>query len=288
MNFKNKFFYSVTKNILSKNNTFKGIHRGESCYFFGNAKSLKYYDLSLFNDKVSIGCNFLFLHKDFNNAGVNYYYNGDPFFLYPYAKNLYTKKFKKNAIGKLFVQKVKDNPDINYFINISDYPMLRGKNIFYLHHFGEHFTDYSQCGLDTAFTATKSALSGMLGIAIYLGFKDATLVGFDHLLKPKASEHFYEYGKLDQVYEPTALHEKFLIEAQKFLNLRVVSPNDSYKGHIIPHINYEHLTGKRALFRENTEIIENRDLEKLRKSDFGFSITKNEFLNNNPDKLYLL
>ena len=78
MNLKNKILYNLTEKIILKNKKFKGIHKGESCYLFGNAKSLKYYDLSLFNDRVSIGCNQLYLHKDFSEIKMNYYYDADP------------------------------------------------------------------------------------------------------------------------------------------------------------------------------------------------------------------
>jgi hypothetical protein len=268
MNLKNKLLYSATKKTLSVNKKLKGLHSGENCYLFGNARSLKYYDLSKFNDKVSIGCNFLFLHKDFEDIRVKYYFNGDPLFLYPYRRNIYTKKIEKNILGKIFAEKVKEYDDTNFFINISDYPNLRGDNIFYLHHFGEKFDDYCNCSLDGVFPASQSALSGMLGIAIYLGFTDVTLVGFDHLLAPKASQHFYEPGGLDQVTTSSVIGEEVLNSAQKFLKVRVVSPNDNYKGHIIPHILYEDLVGYKTKFRENNEIIRYKDLVRLKQSNY--------------------
>ena len=113
----------------------------------------------------------------------------------------------------------------------------------------------------------------MLGMAIYLGFKDITLVGFDHLLLPKASEHFYEYGLLDKVHTPAPLHAKLLTSAQEFLELRVVSPNDSYKGQVIPHIQYEELTGQKLRFKENNEILSSEDLLILQSCNYNYSIT---------------
>ena len=198
MNLKNRILFNLTEKILLRNKKFKGIHNGESCYLFGNAKSLKYYDLSLFNDRVSIGCNLLFFHKDFSKIRMSYYYNGDPFNFYPFLRDPYTRKIVRHVLGNLYKKKISENSDVNYFINVSDYPIMRGKNIFYAHHFGQQFSDYSNCSLDGVFSANQTALSGMLGLAIYLGFKDVTLVGCDHLLRPKATEHFFEYGRIDQ------------------------------------------------------------------------------------------
>ena len=281
MNLKNSLIFFLAKNIILKNKKFKDLHMGESCYLFGNAKSLKYYDLSLFSDRVSIGCNSLFLHKDFGHIDCQYYYNGDPFYLYPYWRNQYTRKIEKNVLGALYKKKIREYSNINFFINISDYPAIRGENIHYVHNYGHHFTNYTDCSLDGIFSANQSGLSSMLGMAIYLGFKDITLVGFDSLLIPKASEHFYEYGELDLDHEATELHKEYVKNAQEFLELRVVSPNDSYKGHIIPHIQYDELTGEDLKFKENHEIISNDDLNVLRNCNYNFSITENLFKKNN-------
>ena len=281
MNKKNSLMFFLAKNIILKNQKFKGLHNGESCYLFGNAKSLKYYDLSLFNDRVSIGCNLLFFHKEFGNIDCRYYYNGDPFFLYPYWRNYHSKKIEKHVLGALFKKKIREHSNVNFFINISDYPTTRGENINYVHNFGHHFTDYNDCSPDGILSANQSALSALLGIAIYLGFKDITLVGFDHLLTPKASEHFYEFGRLDQIHDSAELHKVYLKNAQEFVELRVVSPNDDYVGHIVPHIKYDELTGQKSRFKENQEIISNDDLLILQSCNYNFSITEDEFIKNN-------
>ena len=276
MNLKNRILFNLTKKIILKNKNFKGIHNGESCYLFGNAKSLKYYDLSLFNDRVSIGCNSLFLHKDFGDMRMSYYYIGHSFFYYPYWRNIYTGKRERNIIGSLYAAKFRENSDVNIFINVSDYPSLRGENIFYFHNFDQHFTDYVDCSLDGVFSATQSALSGMLGVALFLGFKDVTLVGCDHLLRPKASEHFYEYGMLDEV-NSSIMGQEILASAQKFVKLRVVSPSNIYRGDLIPHIQYDELTGQNPQFKENYEIISKDDLSVLINCNLPYSITEDEF-----------
>jgi len=284
MNLKNRLLFTLTEKIILRNKRFKGIHNGESCYLFGNAKSLKYYDLSLFNDRVSIGCNNLYLHKDFSKIGVKYYYRGAPFTHYPFHSNPYSNnKLEKNTNGSYSYKKsfFHENKDTNFFIDVSDYFSLRGKNIFYTHHFGQQFSDFSNCSVDGVFNANQNALAGMIGLAIYLGFKDLTLIGCDHLLNPKASEHFFEYGRIDQKHTPSVINEQVLNSAQKFLKLRVVSPNDSYKGHIIPHVYYSELTGKEPEYKENYEIISDDNLNILRSMNYLYSITESEFRKNN-------
>ena len=87
MNTKNKILNFFAKSVLSKNKKFKGLHAGESCYIFGAGASLKYFDLGLFNDRVSIGCGQLFVHRDIHKLDLKYYYVGDTFVYYRYWKD---------------------------------------------------------------------------------------------------------------------------------------------------------------------------------------------------------
>tara|TARA_B100000767_G_C19748343_1_gene529577 strand:+ start:1173 stop:2048 length:876 start_codon:yes stop_codon:yes gene_type:complete len=277
MNLKNRLLFKLTEKLILRNQKFKGIHNGESCYVFGNAKSLKYYDLSLFNDRVSIGCNQLYLHKDFSEIKMNYYYDGDPFNFYPFLRDPYTRKIVRHVLGDLYKKKMRANTDVKYFLNVSDYPNMRGKNIFYAHHFGEQFGNYRNCSLDGVFSANQSALSGMVGMAIYLGFKDITFVGCDALLRPRSSCHFYEYGMMDAINDDKVGSLDVITAAQEFVDLRVVSPNDNHQGDLIPYIQYEELTGKTPKYKENYEIISDYDLDILSKCSYPYLIKKSEF-----------
>lgn len=279
MNLKNQILFNLTKKIILKNKSFKGIHEGESCYLFGNAKSLKYYDLSQFNDRISIGCNQLFLHNDFSKMGINYYYIGQSFNFYSYHRSAYTKKIVRHYLGEIHKKMIKKNPAIKYFLNISDYLSLRGDNIFYMHNFGEQFSGYSNCNPNGVFSANQSALSGMIGLAIYLGFKDVTLVGCDHLMRPRSSRHFFEYGVMDIVEHPGVVSQDVLFAAKEFLDIRVVTPFEDYKGDIIPNIQYDSLTGQKIKYKENYDIISEEAFKALSQSTFPYTMTKNEYLN---------
>jgi hypothetical protein len=113
MNFKNKALFSLSKKIIEKNLKFKDIHKGQSCYLFGNGSSLKYFDFKSFNDKDAIGCGALFLHKDFNLLNIKYYFEGHPFFYYPYWINPYSRKIQMNPMGKFFKKRQLNN---NFFV----------------------------------------------------------------------------------------------------------------------------------------------------------------------------
>ena len=81
----NKLIYSLNKRSFSRNVQFKDIHKGDTCYIFGNGESIKSMDLNNFNDKISIGCNNLFLHKDFEKLDCRYYQIVAPLIFLPSA-----------------------------------------------------------------------------------------------------------------------------------------------------------------------------------------------------------
>jgi hypothetical protein len=259
-NLKNKILHLVSKKVVEKNRRFKGLHQGESCYLFGNGASLKYFDLKKLDDKISIGSNGFFLHRDFKSLNVKYYYHCHPFFYYPYWVNPYSRKIVKNVYGSIYREKIYANSDIAYFINLSNYFGLNDRNIYYIHHYDKPFDGYDTCSADHNFTATASSLSGMIGLAIYMGFKDITLIGCDYSFYPQSQGHFYSFGKFDDTFKEEPHNAAFFLAATKYANLRIVTPNKNYRGHILPSISYEELTGESPVYKENNEILSKPDL----------------------------
>ena len=271
---KNKILSTISKKILGRNKKFKGLHQGDSCYLFGNGSSLKYFDLKKFDDKISIVCNGLFLHQDFRNLNVKYYYHCHPFFSYPYWVNPYSKKFVKNALWSIYKEKIKLNSHLAYFINLSSYFGLNGHNIYYIHHFNKPFEGYDAdtCRADSYFTCSTSSLGGMIGLAIYMGFKDITLLGCDNSFYPQRGGHFYELGGRPDAYGPRPSNEIYFHDATKYANLRIVTPNNNYRGLILPSITYEVLTGDAPVYKEHDEIISKPDLLALSRCDMEYKI----------------
>ena len=103
LNFINRSLFSIFSKTLQKNKKFKDKHIGESCFIFGNGTSLKYYDLKLFDTRVSIGCGALFVHKDIKEIDLRYYYVGHPLFFYRFWKNPYSGNYEKNKVGSNYL-----------------------------------------------------------------------------------------------------------------------------------------------------------------------------------------
>ena len=174
-----------------------------------------------------------------------------------------TKNIEKNVIGALYKDKIRLSENVSYFTSLSNYFGLKSNNIFYLHHFGKPFNGYADCNLDHHFTSMSNALSGMLGLAIYMGFVDITLIGCDYSFYPQSNGHFFDYGKFPDQFAQQPINEEFIRAAQKHADLRVVIPNENYEGHILPHITYQELTSDIPEYKENFEIVSKADLLSL-------------------------
>ncbi|HHT9112402.1 MAG TPA: hypothetical protein ACFYD0_03670 [Candidatus Wunengus sp. YC65] len=272
MNFKNKILSILAKKELERNKKFEDLHKGESCYIFGNGASLKYVGLEKFDDKIVIGCGALFLHKDFKKMNVKYYYEGHPLFYYPYWINPYSKKLKKNIIGIFFKKRMSCLKNISFFVSLSNYFGIQGDNIYYLHYFSKPFTSYSDSKMDGNFTPMAGALSGMLGLAIFMGFRDITLVGCDYTFFPQGGGHFYEFGKFRDLFHEQPISKDFLIDAMRRANIRVVTPHEAYRGHLLPNVNYKELTKDEPVYKENYEILSKSDLLALNCSGMLYKI----------------
>ena len=90
--------------FLEKNKKFQNIHSEEECYIFGNGASLKSMDFEMFSDKVSIGSNSLFLHKDFNKLDCRYYALPTSFLFHRYRK--FYNQWQRNYLGEMYKEKI--------------------------------------------------------------------------------------------------------------------------------------------------------------------------------------
>jgi len=264
--------YKLSKPILKRNEKFMNKHKNESCYILGNGASIKYFDLKKFSDKISIGIGPFDYHVDFDSLNIKYFFEGQPFFFYPYWSNPYQNKFENNLIGKFYKENFLSNPDITYFVSLSNYFGIKKDNIYFVHHFNQPFDGFDNCRLDKNFTSMSSGLAGMLGMAICLGFTDITLVGCDYSLFPQAVGHFYEYGPYENAYWSDPVNKDFLLAAMQHAEVRIVAPDDSFQGHILPSITYESLTGDKPRYRENFEICKTSGLVRLNESRMNYKI----------------
>ena len=249
--------------FLRKNKRFIGLHSNETCYIFGNGRSLKYYDLNFFNDKVAIGLNHIGLHKDCIKLNIKYIVVPESLFMYPVLKNPYNNKLQKNVMFDIFKSSVKNLNNITIFTSVTNIFGWGLKNLHYLYNFGIKNCNIKHCNIAGEFSYMRGALYSGLGMAIAMGFQKAILVGCDHLHTPSCGGHFYTYGK--PIYESGQLeenmYEELLASISKKIEITVLT-NDQ-ESLWLNSMTYEQYTNQKMSYRENTEIVEEKNLIKL-------------------------
>lgn len=250
----------LAKPLLSKIHRFKDAHHGESCYLIGNGVSVKWFELSAFTDKTAIPCAFIPFHNDFKQLNVKYLLLAEPWWFYPTQWTTSPpKKIIKNPIQRAYRDIISKYPQKYFFANLSNYPVLRQKNITYL------FRDiYDDRLPDNFITHRINAFHGSLRtsilLAIYMGFDHCYLVGYDYTHVPSRSLHWYEKGQ--GVFYPHENYNKDFFEiAEEFIDITTITLDGT--SDFINAVSYKEHTGCNPVFRENTELVDERYLKVL-------------------------
>jgi hypothetical protein len=181
----------LSKGLLKNNREFKDIHKNEECYIIGNGASLKYFDMKNFNNKVSFGCSLMRAHKDFDKMNIKYYITTHPLIHSPLWRGIETGLYlEKNPFYKFW--HTINNTGYIQFIHPLDYFFIKDKsNYRFLHNFKRLPLSLKYCDPTKSFSFGGGSIEIMLGLAIYMGFKKAYLVGCDYFFKPYISGHFW-------------------------------------------------------------------------------------------------
>lgn len=264
MKLTDKLLLYLSQAQLARNRKFKDLHKGESCYIFGNGISLKSMDLKKFKDKIAIGCNSLFIHNDFDKLDCRYYQIPPPWIYYPYYR--YYGKFQRNYIGDLYRKKIKENKHTCFFTSLGNYFSMRGENIYYTHHFGSRDWNLDRCEMDGVFSFMLGATYAMLGTAVYMGFDSAVLVGCDYTFAPAQDFHFFEKGKGSVQKKLSSPYGILFDELRKQIDITTIVQTGMRSS--IKYVEYEKYMNCNSTYRENTEIVDKWCLDLLEKQGY--------------------
>jgi hypothetical protein len=215
-------------------------------------------DLSSFSDQVSIGCNSLFVHKDFNKLNCLYYFLPAAFLFHRYRK--YYGRWRRNYVGDLFRAKVLAHPEVSFFTSLSNWIGLRAKNLYYTHHFGARAWDFQHACLDGHFSFMGGGIYAMLGLAYLMGFKSVTLVGCDYAFSPSYGSHFFEKGPGKKIEnEGLPYCGDFFSACAKVMDMSIIVPNGE-RSELMHYVNYSAHASKPFSYLENVEIVSQHDL----------------------------
>jgi len=247
----------LTKNVMKKNKEFHHLHRGEECYIIGNGDSIKYFDLDKFKDRISFGCNVLRAHNDFSKLNLKYYVNAAPLLYSPFWRGVkHGLYLEKNPYFKL--QTNFTNTGYTHFVHASNYYFINNKsNYRFVHNLNKHPIDLDFNDFTTSSSFVDGGLLTMIGLAIYMGFKKAYLVGCDYFFNPYISGHFW--SRFERII---GSNKFFYTELMNLIEGTIDLTVITTKG-ISSHINsiqYEEFFGVNENYKDPEEIISQRDL----------------------------
>jgi hypothetical protein len=261
-----KIIFKTANPILNRILSLKNIHRGQSCYIIGDGVSIKWFDLSAFSDKPVISLNKIIFHKQSNLLNLKYILLIEPYYFYPYFYDpSVSSSIFKNDIQKKYREKIKKHKNITFFTNLSNYPVLWGPNIYYLFHQikdkNNDFKFFEECNF-SGLNIFNGSLRCSIALAIYMGFKEIFLVGCDYTHEKSMSRHWFTKGK--GVLKPQPTYENIFFNiACKYVNIHTITSEG--KGVILPSKTYTSFTGKKLVYKENYELMDNSMMNVLSK-----------------------
>lgn len=248
----------LAKPILSKIHRYKDAHRGESCYLIGDGVSVKWFDLAAFNDKTAIPCAHIPLHVEFNKLNVQYLSLAEPWWFYPTQRTASSpKQIERNRIQLAYRDIINQYPDKQFFVNLSNYPVLKQKNITYL--FRDIYDERLPANFITRrINAFHGSLRTSILLSIYMGFDHCYLVGYDYTHVPSRSLHWYEKGQ-GVLYPQENYNKDFFEIAKEFIDITTITLDGT--SDFINAVTYKEHTGREPVYRENTELMDERHLK---------------------------
>ena len=126
--------------------------------------------------------------------------------------------------------------------------------------------------MDSVFTMMTGSLEGMIGLALYMGFKNITLVGCDYTSSPQKIGHFYEFGEGIDLDSQTIYNKTIFNSLRKIVNINSITINNKYTVRVIPSVSYSDFTNSIPIYKENREIISEEDLLEINSLNMNYKI----------------
>lgn len=174
---KHIFNYKYDKSLFS--NQLQNLEKGNRCFIVGTGSSIKQQDLTLLKDEIVIGVSGLYNHDDFKTIHPKYYVN-------PPIFSSHSKYYSEDKFVSYLKEMDSNLPDSTIlFLHIGDKKYIEKYNIFqgntimwkdYRRWDEEVINSINLSSMPGIFSVSESAIQ----IAIYLGFDEIYLLGFDH------------------------------------------------------------------------------------------------------------
>ena len=253
---------TVSQPALSKIHRFHNAHRGEKCYIIGDGITLKWFDLTAFEDRIALPLVYVPFHNDFAALQTPYLSVVEPWCFYgPWYAKAQPRKWIWNGIQEIYKKEIiRKNPDKEYFVNLSNYMALWGRNINFI------YQDIHDHRLPADFIThrlrmNQGSFRWAVSLAIYMGFEDIHLVSCDYTHDPSRSLHWYEKGEGKLIPQP-GYEREFLTAAQQYADITTITLDGGSE--VLNAVTYQNFTGRSPQYRENDELMRKEYLDVFR------------------------
>jgi len=257
-----KLLFKIAKPTTNRVLRLRNLHCGESCYIFGDGVSIKWFDLAAFPKKPTLTLSYLPFHNQAESLDIHYGLLTQPKYFYPYFKLPWPPKtWWRNRIQNKYRQLIAKKKKISFFVNLSNYPVLRGENIYYLFQYidDDAFDFGNECAANGE-NSYAGSFRCAISLAIYMGFEEIILVGCDYTHEHSRSLHWYEQG--EGILKPQPDYcRRYLEIAQKYAKFTTITLEGG--GSVLPATTYQEFTGTPAIFRDNHELLDEETLNLL-------------------------
>ena len=216
-------------------------------------------DLELFAEKPSIAVNYFPFHKDFDAINCLYCVVNAPYFFSPLFGYESEQKRHLYGMSKLYRELMCRRSHMNYFIDLSNYPFVRGENVYHT------FRNFPDQRLTPDFIGNRiNCFAGVsraaMMLAIYMGFEHIYLVGFDYTHAPSRNHHYYEKGR--GIFHTRKIHEKDFYEiAKEFIDITTITLDGASE--LLNSVTYKEYTGREPAYKENIDLVNEQHLNAL-------------------------
>jgi len=258
------FFWRLHAPLVRKNIQYKNIHKGETCMIFGNGGSLKYFDFTALPKIPAIACNFSPIDKRMKNVDFKYWVLADSYPFLPFYYHKLTHSFRENFFimkGRRLFTENKDKIIFSSITGLYGYKKDFGKIVYFNHYGDKKSLSYDLAG---NFSVSSGSLHAMIGVAKYLGFAKAIVLGCDYLGTPKLEGHFYSDSvpRFGEDAPDYALSVKPVTDGIEILTIfpkSITCP-------LFPSASFEDYFGSKEKYQENREIIDEDYMRLLREA----------------------
>jgi len=269
MTFKSCASHFFTRGLMK----FRNIHKGETCYIFGDGPSVKWFDFSEFVDHPSICCGMIPFHRDFELLNAKYYVLVEPWLFVP---RIFQPKFLHvlSLLVPEYRKRIEAMRDQEIFVSLSNALSLSGPNINYVYG-GLPGPSSNTDRLLNTFNCFNGSFEATLAIAYYLGFKKVYLVGFDAwTIQPSRTLRWYELGE-GEIYNSNNFAFEYLDVLKREMDIYTISKDGESCN--VKNISYQSYTGNKPVFKENYELLSKDILNVLASAtETGYKIFQNE------------